>query len=90
MQLSKTALFASQKMGYTKEPEETYANLLDQLLLEMFLNKWRYTAFIFMQIKLQFGLGLCQAVIIAFFVFVLTSIHANSGSSIVLKGNVCC
>lgn len=76
-------------MGYSKEPEETYANLLDQLLLEMFLNKWQYTSFIFMQIKLQFGLGLCQAVIIAFF-FVLTSIHANSGSSIVLKGNVCC
>lgn len=43
------------------------ANQLDQLLLEMlFLNKWSYTASIFMQIQLQFGLGLCQALIIAF------------------------
>lgn len=67
--LSKIAVFASQKMGCTEEPEETYANQLDQLLLEMFLNKWQYTACIFTQIKLQFGLGLCQAVIIAFFLF---------------------
>lgn len=55
-------------MVCSEEAEETYSNQLDQLLLELlFLNKWHYTACIFMQIQLQFGLGLCQALIIAFF-----------------------
>lgn len=52
VQLSRIALFTSWRMRCSEKPEvETYAIQMNQLMLEIFLNKWLYTACIFMQIK---------------------------------------
>lgn len=73
-------------MVCSEEAEETYANQLDQLLLELlFLNKWHYTVCILMQIQLQFGLGLCQALIIACGFFFMPT----HDLLMFLKGNGC-